>query len=157
MVWEHYEQMQAMELAKQRAEVERIVSGNPILISEESIPPEFRQGVPMDLGIQLSGLHSAQDIVIAMWQYKQQQERGDKECWQTQRANWGAALRQAGIPDSVARMAGLPVAGPQGPDDPLTSALRQAGIPDSVAQMSGLPCSRVATVRVCREWMGCRG
>lgn len=139
MVWQHYEQMQAMELAKQKAELERIASGNPILISEESVPPEFRQGVPLDLGIQLSGLHNAQEIVIAMWQYKQQQALGRQGMLADPMGGLGSVLRQAGVPDSVARMAGLPVAGPQGSDDPLGSALRQAGIPDTVARMSGLP------------------
>ena len=141
MVWEHYEQMQAMELAKQKAELDRIASGNPILISEESIPPEFRQGVPMDLGIQLSGLHNAQDIVIAMWQYKQQQALRQQGMLADPMGGLGSALRQAGVPDSVARMAGLPVAGPQGSEDPLSATLRQSGIPDSVARMSGLPVS----------------
>jgi len=141
MVWEHYEQMQATELAKQRAEVERIVSGNPILISEESIPPEFRRGVPMELGMRLSGLHSAQDIVMEMWQYKQQQAARQQGMLGDPTGQLGAILRQAGIPDSVARTAGLPVAAPQGPDDAMASALRQAGIPDSVAQMSGLGVS----------------
>jgi hypothetical protein len=140
IVWEHYEQMQAMEVAKQKAELERIASGNPILISEESIPPEFRQGVPMDLGIQLSGLHSAQDIVIAIWQYKQQQALRQQQGMLTDpMGGLSAVLRQAGIPDSVARMSGLPVAGPQGPSDPLTTALRQSGVPDSVARLAGLP------------------
>jgi hypothetical protein len=114
MMWEHYEQMQAMELAKQEAELARIASGNPILISEESIPPEFRQGVPMDLGLRLSGLHNAEDIAIEMWQFKQQQELRRQGMLTDPMAGLNSALRQAGIPDSVARMAGLTVPGPQG-------------------------------------------
>jgi hypothetical protein len=140
IVWDHYEQMQAMEREKQKAELERIASGNPIVISEESIPPEFRNGVPMDLGIQLSGLHNAHDIVIAMWQYKQQEAlRQQQGTLANPMAQVSTMLRQAGVPDSVARMTGLPVAGPQGSADPLTSALRQGGVPDSVARMAGLP------------------
>jgi len=68
IVWECYAQMQAMKAAQHKAELARIASGNPILISEESIPPEFRQSVPMELGIRLSGLHNAKDIVIEMLQ-----------------------------------------------------------------------------------------
>jgi len=139
IMWQYYEHTQAMDLARQKAEIERIATGNPILISEESIPPEFRQGVPPDLSIQLSGLHSAQEIVIAMWQYKQQQALRQQQGMLTDPMGQVAAmLRQSGIPDSVARMSGLPVAGPQGPADPLTSALRQSGVPDSVARMAGL-------------------
>lgn len=96
IVWEHYEQMQAMELAKQKAELDRIASGNPILISEESIPPEFRRGVPMDLGIQLSGSHNAQEIVIAMWQYKQQQSARQQGMLADPTGGLGSVLRQAG-------------------------------------------------------------
>jgi hypothetical protein len=143
MVWQYYEHMQALELAKQKAEVERIASGSPILISEESIPPEFRNGVPMELGLRLSGLHNAQEIVIEMLQYKQQQQAQQRQGMMADpTGGLGSVLRQAGVPDSVARIAGLPVADPQGPYDQVTSALRQSGIPDSVARMSGLPASR---------------
>ena len=114
MMWEYYGQMQATKLAKKKAELERIASGNPILISEESIPPEFRQGVPMELGIRLSGLHSAGDIVVEMWQYKGEQESRRQEIQRQEMlanpmAALGAALRQSGVPDSVARMSGFPV------------------------------------------------
>jgi hypothetical protein len=138
MVWEYFGQMQEATLAKQKAEADRIASGNPILISEESIPPEFRQGVPTDLAIQLSGLHDAQDIAITMWQYKQQHET-PIETLANPMAQLGSILRQAGVPDSVARASGLPVAGAQMPNDPLAAALQQAGIPMDVAQRAGLP------------------
>jgi hypothetical protein len=132
IMWEHYEKMQTMEHAKQEAEFERIASGNPILICEDSIPPEFRQGVPMELAARLSGLHNAQDIAIEMWHYKQEQEvrrqgiLGDPMM---------SALRQAGIPDSMARMAGLPVSDPQG------SGYPSPGIGDMprLSPLAGIP------------------
>lgn len=114
IVWQYYAQTQAMKVAKQKAELARIASDNPILISEESIPPEFRQGVPMELRIRLSGLHSAQEIVVELWRYKHELELRQRE---TLADPMVAALRQAGVPDSVARMAGVPnVPGMQGAD-----------------------------------------
>jgi hypothetical protein len=138
MVWQYFGQMQEAALAKQKAEADRIASGNPILISEESIPPEFRQAVPTDLAIRLSGLHDAQDIVMTMWQYKQQHEM-PIETLANPMAQVGSILRQAGVPDFVARASGLPVAGAQMPNDPVAAALQQAGIPMAVAQRAGLP------------------
>jgi hypothetical protein len=126
MMWEQYEQMRATEVAKQKAELERIGSGDPILISEESIPPEFRQGVPNDLAIRLSGMHDAKDIVIEMWQYKQQHESQRMDMLANSTDPVSSALRQAGIPDSIARMAGLPVSGSQGTSD---RSLGMAGMP----------------------------
>lgn len=101
MVWTHYAQMQVMKQAKQKAELERIASGNPILISEESIPPEFRQGVPMELAIRLSGLHNASDIVAEMLAYKSQQTHGQERMLPDPMADVRDALRQAGVPDSA--------------------------------------------------------
>jgi len=51
----------------------------------------------------------------------------------------GSILRQVGVPDYVARASGLPVAGAQMPNDPVSAALQQAGISADVAQRAGLP------------------
>ncbi len=135
IMWEHYEQMQAMKLARQKAEVARIASGNPILISEESIPPEYKQAVPMNLAIQLSALHNARDIVMEMWRYKQDQELQQQEMLADPMAGVAAALRQAGVPDSVARMAGLPVSDSPGAD------YRSLGMPNTsgLNPLAGVP------------------
>ncbi len=102
IVWDFYGQMQVMKKAKQKAELERIASGNPVLISEESIPPEFRQGVPMNLAIRLSGLHKAEDIVAEMWAYKSGQQNRQSEMMPPDpMAEVRATMRQAGVPDSV--------------------------------------------------------
>ena len=79
IMWNYYAQLQAMKQAKEKAELERIASGNPVLISEESIPPEFRKGVPMDLAIRLSGLHKASDIVAEMVAYKSEHQAGQSD------------------------------------------------------------------------------
>ncbi len=110
IVWDYYAQMQIIKRQQQAAELARVESGNPILISEESIPPEFRQGVPADLAIRLSGLHSAQDIVVEMWQYKSEQQYRQSEMPPDPMAELNAALRQAGVPGSVAQTAGVPSA-----------------------------------------------
>ena len=109
MVWDYYGQMQVMKQAKQKAELERIASGNPVLISEESIPPEFRQGVPMDLAIRLSGLHKAEDIVAEMLAYKSEQQNRQSEMMPSDPlAEMRATLKQAGVPDSaLPRMPGM--------------------------------------------------
>lgn len=110
MVWEGYAQMQVIKQAKQKAELERIASGNPILISEESIPPEFRQGVPMDLAIRLSGLHTARDIVIEMLAYKITLDNRQRAIGipPDPMAEVRETLRRAGVPDSaMPRMSGM--------------------------------------------------
>jgi hypothetical protein len=109
IAWNYYAQMQAMKQAKQKAELERIASGNPVLISEESIPPEFRQGVPMDLAIRLSGLHKASDIVAEMLAYKSEQQNRQSEMMPSDpMAQLRATMRQAGVPESaMPQMPGL--------------------------------------------------
>mgnify|MGYP001792527580 CR=1 FL=1 len=115
MVWSHYAQTQAMKLARQKAELERITSGNPVLISEESIPAEFRQGVPMNLALRLSGLHNAHDIVIEMRAYQIEEEnRRRQEISANPMAGAIAARRQGGVSDSMVRISGLPVSGMPG-------------------------------------------
>jgi hypothetical protein len=102
IVWDYYAQMQMIKQEKEKAELARIESGNPVLISEESIPPEFRQGVPMDLAIRLSGLHKAEDIVAEMWAYKsEQQNRQSEMMLPDPMAEMRATLKQAGVPDSA--------------------------------------------------------
>jgi hypothetical protein len=109
MVWDYYAQMQVMKQAKQKAELERIASGNPVLISEESIPPEFRQGVPMDLAIRLSGLHKASDIVAEMLAYKSEHQNRQSDMMPPDpMAEMRATLKQAGVPESaMPRMPGM--------------------------------------------------
>ena len=140
MVWDYYAQMQVMKQAKQKAELERIASGNPVLISEESIPPEFRQGVPMDLAIRLSGLHKAEDIVAEMWAYKSGQQIRQSEMMPPDpMAEVRTTLNLAGVPDSaIPQMPGMNptpnIPGtPQGLiPDPL-AATRQSGNEQAMA------------------------
>ncbi len=132
MVWDYYAQMQVMKQAKQKAELARIESGNPVLISEESIPPEFRPGVPMDLAIRLSGLHKAEDIVAEMWAYKSGQQNRQSEIMPPDPlAQVRAAMKQAGVPDSA-----LPQVPSMNPmpniPDPL-AATRQSGSDQAMA------------------------
>jgi len=132
IVWDYYGQMQVMKQAKQKAELARIESGNPVLISEESIPPEFRQGVPMDLAIRLSGLHKAEDVVAEMWAYKSEQQNRQSEMMPPDpMAQMRATLKRAGVPDSaipqvpgINPMANIP--------DPL-AATRQSGNEQAMA------------------------
>lgn len=140
VVWNYYAQMQVMKQAKQKAELERIASGNPVLISEESIPPEFRQGVPMDLAIRLSGLHKASDIVAEMLAYKSEHQNRQQEIGMPPdpMAEVNAALRQAGVPDSaMPRISGMnPMPNipgmPRGIPDPF-GATRQSGNEQAMA------------------------
>jgi len=132
IVWNYYAQMQVMEQAKEKAELARIESGNPVLISEESIPPEFRQGVPTDLAIRLSGLHKAEDIVAEMWAYKSEQQNRQSEMTPPDpMAQIRATMRQAGVPDSA-----LPQVPGMNPTpnipDPL-AATRQSGNEQAMA------------------------
>ena len=113
MMWNYYGQMQVVKQEKEKAEEARIASGNPVLISEESIPPEFRRSVPPELAMRLAGMHDAKDMVVEMWVYKQEMEARQKEEAEMMGANpmagVSAALRQAGLIESVARNSGLPV------------------------------------------------
>ncbi len=132
IVWDYYAQMQVMKQAKEKAELSRIESGNPVLISEESIPPEFRQGVPTDLAIRLSGLHKAQDIVEEMWAYKSEQQNRQSEMMPPDpMAQIRATMRQAGVPESA--MPQIPGMNPM-PNipDPL-AATRQSGNEQAMA------------------------
>ncbi|MGH7976487.1 MAG: hypothetical protein ACREC8_07470, partial [Limisphaerales bacterium] len=102
IVWNYYAQMQINNQKKQEAEIARIESGNPVLISEESIPPEFRKGVPTDLAIRLSGLHKAEDIVAEMWEYKSEQHNQQSDMMPPDPlAQVRAEMKQAGVPDSA--------------------------------------------------------
>ncbi|MGH7989136.1 MAG: hypothetical protein ACREDS_02935 [Limisphaerales bacterium] len=132
MVWDYYAQMQLMKQEKQKAELARIESGNPVLISEESIPPEFRKGVPTDLAIRLSGLHKAEDIVAEMWAYKNQQHAQQSEMMPPDPlAQVRAEVKQAGVPDSA-----LPQVPGMNPmpniPDPM-DAIRQSGNEQAMA------------------------
>jgi hypothetical protein len=98
ILWTQYAEAQELKHAKEKAELERIMSGNPVLISEESIPLEFRQGVPMDLAFRLSGLHKAEDIVAEMMAYKCEQEARQAHMSFNPMARTDAALRVVGRP-----------------------------------------------------------
>lgn len=137
-MWNYYAQMQVNNQKKQEAEIARIESGNPVLISEESIPLEFRKGVPMDLAIRLSGLHKASDILAEMLAYKSEHQNQQQEIGMPPdpMAQIRAELKQAGVPDSaMPRMPGInPM--PNIPD-PLAS-MRQSGNEQAMAISSVL-------------------
>jgi hypothetical protein len=103
LMWEYYAQMQMMQQAKEKADVARIMSGNKILISEESIPPEYRQGVPRELAMRLSGMHNAKDIVMEMRVYQSEQEARGRQLQSWPMSQQYAGLRRAGIPDAEAQ------------------------------------------------------
>ena len=109
IVWNYYAQMQINNQKKQQAEIARIESGAPVLISEESIPPEFRKGVPMQLAIRLLGLHKAEDIVEEMWAYKSEQHNQQSDMMPPDpMAEMRATLKQSGVPDSaIPQMPGM--------------------------------------------------
>jgi hypothetical protein len=132
VMWNYYAQMQAMKQAKEKAELERIASGNPVLISEESIPPEFRQGVPMDLAIRLSGLHKASDIVAEMLAYKSEHQNLQSSTMPPDPlAELRATLKQAGVPDSA--LPRIPGINPM-PNIPAPfAAMRQSGNEQAMA------------------------
>jgi len=139
VMWNYYAQMQAMKQAEEKAELERIASGNPVLISEESIPPEFRQGVPMDLAIRLSGLHKAGDIVAEMLAYESEHQNLQSSMMPPDpMAEMRATLKQAGVPDSaLPRIPGMnPMPNipgmPQGIPNPF-AAPRQSGNEQAMA------------------------
>src|SRR5581483_8758120 len=140
IVWQYYEQMRAAEHARQAGELERKASGNPVLISEESVPPEFRQGVPSDLGIRLSNLHTAREIAAEMWQYKQEKQAITQQAILTDpMAEVSSVLRQSGIPDWVARRSGLPFRDTQTTDNRLAGMPAIPGLYAPGANVPGMP------------------
>jgi hypothetical protein len=72
--------------SKQRAMLQRMRSGQPVMISEETVPPEYRQSVPLKLEIRLSGLKDAQDIVNEMWAFRREEELRRAQEQQRERA-----------------------------------------------------------------------
>lgn len=112
--WSFYDELVQ---SKHRAVRQRVLSGQPVMISEESVPPEYRKSVPHELEIRLSGLKDAQDVVNEMWAFRREEEvRREQE---QQRARITAreqamnAMRRAGIsppPADGRRMASVPTA-----------------------------------------------
>jgi hypothetical protein len=71
-MWQYYDNIAQ---AKANARLQQMTSIAPVvMISETSVPPEFRQSVPAELEARIAGLRRAQDIVNEMWAYRIEQE-----------------------------------------------------------------------------------
>ena len=79
-LWKYYDDTVQ---AQRRAELQKISQSGAgqILIAQERVPQEYRDGIPDALQIRLKGMKNEQDIVNEMWAFQAEQEarRHDEE------------------------------------------------------------------------------
>ena len=91
--------------------------GDQVKVPADFMPPFPHRDLPTELkSLIVNSKPRDPDTLLKMvWQYKQQQQAQQRQGMTADTTGGlGSVLRQAGVPDSVARMAGLPVAGPVG-------------------------------------------